>query len=458
MKIAVLNGSPKGVAVSTTMQYVHFIQKNFPNHQLKIINISQPIRKIEKNEPMFQKIIDDIKSSDAVLWAFPVYYMLVPGNYKRFIELIWERKVEDAFRDKPAAILATSIKYMDHSAYYYMQAICEDLGMKFMGQFTPAMYDLEKEKGRKKTITFASNFFEDLDRDIYTQKNYLPVAPRYFNYEPGTVNNKIDPNGKKILVITDHEENQENLKRMIKRFADCFTSDVEVINLRDIETKGSCLGCIKCWYDHTCVYNDQYIEFMHEKVLKSDLLIWAGAIKDRFLSSKWKIFLDRSFCNGHIPWLTGKQVSLIVSGPLSQVPNIREVFEVFIELMEANIGGFVTDEYGESSDIDRSLDSLAGNMVRDAEKNYVRPMTFLGYGSNLVLREMFWGRFRFPFVADWKLHFGKLDDFKFPHDYYKTRFKNNFMMQLSRFPKFRKYVSKNLKNELVKPLKEVVND
>ena len=39
MKIIVLNGSPKG-DISVTMQYVHFTQKKFPQHELKILNIS----------------------------------------------------------------------------------------------------------------------------------------------------------------------------------------------------------------------------------------------------------------------------------------------------------------------------------------------------------------------------------------------------------------------------------
>ena len=56
MKIIVLNGSPKG-SISVTVQYVLFIQKKFPQHELKIINISQEIRKIEKDEKAFQGII-----------------------------------------------------------------------------------------------------------------------------------------------------------------------------------------------------------------------------------------------------------------------------------------------------------------------------------------------------------------------------------------------------------------
>lgn len=47
MKITVLNGSPKG-ELSVTMQYIKFIQKKFPEHELKIINISNKIKKIKR--------------------------------------------------------------------------------------------------------------------------------------------------------------------------------------------------------------------------------------------------------------------------------------------------------------------------------------------------------------------------------------------------------------------------
>ncbi len=76
MNIIVLNGSPKGEQ-SVTMQYVHFIQKMFPQHKLKIVNVVQQINTLEKDERAFQKLIDEVKCSDGVLWAFPLYTFLV---------------------------------------------------------------------------------------------------------------------------------------------------------------------------------------------------------------------------------------------------------------------------------------------------------------------------------------------------------------------------------------------
>ena len=115
MKITVLNGSPKGIT-SVTMQYVQYIQKMFPQHELDIVHIAQRIKKIERDEQAFQEIIEKVRSSDGILWAFPLYILHVHGNYKRFIEMLWERDAISAFEGKHAATLSTSIHFFDHTA------------------------------------------------------------------------------------------------------------------------------------------------------------------------------------------------------------------------------------------------------------------------------------------------------------------------------------------------------
>ena len=94
MKIAVLNGSPKG-EVSVTVQYVRYIQKRYPEHELKIINVAHEIHGIERDQAKWQAVVEEVRSSDGVLWATPVYYFLVPSQFKRLIELIGERQAEE---------------------------------------------------------------------------------------------------------------------------------------------------------------------------------------------------------------------------------------------------------------------------------------------------------------------------------------------------------------------------
>lgn len=90
MKVTVLNGSPKGDQ-SVTMQYILYIQKKFPMHEFKILNVAQQINRLENNEEKLREVIEEINTSDAIIWGTPVYVMLVPSQLKQFIELIWKK-------------------------------------------------------------------------------------------------------------------------------------------------------------------------------------------------------------------------------------------------------------------------------------------------------------------------------------------------------------------------------
>jgi len=456
MKITVLNGSPKGIT-SVTMQYVHYISKEFPQHELKILNISQRIRKIEKDAQAFKDILDEITSSDGILWASPVYYLLVPANYKRFIELISEKGVEDVFHNKYTAFLTTSIHFFDHTAHNYMNAVCDDLNMRYIGSFSADMNDLHKPKERERLLLFAENFFDTIGNNAPISKSYLPLTWRNFKYTYGEAKSKTDVGNKKILIVTDKENHQTNLGSMIERFKASFSTEIETINLRDLYIKGSCLGCIHCGYDNQCVYEgkDDYIDFYNTKVKAADILVWAGKIKDRYLSARWKTFFDRSFFNGHSPSLIGKQIGFIISGPLSQIPNLRQALEAYVEIQDANPAGFITDEYGDSTEIDGLLQNFGKCLVQFANNGYVRPHTFLGVGGKKLFRDDIYGRLRFPFRADY-VAYKKLGVYDFPQKKYKTRIRNAIMLLLSKLPTFRKEVNKRMKKEMIKPLQKVL--
>lgn len=255
MRIVVLNGSPKG-DISVTMQYVHFLQKKFPQHELKIVNISQKIKVIEKDKNVFQQIVDEVKSSEGVLWAFPLYFLLVHSHYKRFIELISERGVESVFKNKYTATLSTSIHFYDHTAHNYINAVCDDLDMKYLGSFSADMYDLLQEKERERLTLFGNHFFAAIEGTIPTTKNFRQVTHSKFEYGYHGIESKVDVGGKRVVVLTDADDDQTNLGRMVERFSGAFSSGIEVINLNEADIKGGCLGCIQCGYDGTCSYGD----------------------------------------------------------------------------------------------------------------------------------------------------------------------------------------------------------
>lgn len=458
MKIIVLNGSPKG-DISITMQYINYIQKKFKQHELKIINISYRINEIEKDAKVFNEIINEVKCSHGVIWAFPLFVCHVPSQYKRFIELIFERKVEAAFKNKYAGILSTSIHFYDHTAVNYINSICDDLDMGYIDNFSPHKNDLEKEDMRKALIKFSQNYFDTIKDKRVTSKNYNPILYSPIEYIPEIDVKQIDVSGKKVVVVTDSLENS-NLKNMIEKFRSLFSQSIELINLQDIYMKGGCLGCIKCGYNYECTYTgkDGFIDFYNSKIKTADIIIFAGDIKDRYLSSTWKRYFDRSLFNTHTPSLLGKQIGFIIAGALRQVPNLRQILEAYAQVQMSNLVGFVTDEYNTSKAIDEQLYALAHNLTNFSVKNYSKPFNFLGIASWKIFRDAIWGELRFPFIADYNAY-KALKLYDFPQRNYKSRIKNRILMLLVKLPFIRKEIYTNkIKHEMIKALKKIVED
>jgi multimeric flavodoxin WrbA len=319
------------------------------------------------------------------------------------------------------------------------------------------MYDLLKEKERGRLIHFAENFFQSIETKIPTLKTFPPLTLRKFDYFPGDTEDKIKSD-KKVILLTDGSDHQANLGRMIERFKNSFSNGIEVINLHDLDIKGGCLGCLQCGYDHTCTYTgkDEFIEFYKNRLRTADVLVFAGAIQDRYLSSRWKLFFDRSFFNTHTPSLIGKQIGFIISGPLSQIPNLRQILEAYVEFQQANLVDFVTDEYGDSPQIDATLQSFAKRLASFSEKDYVKPRTFLGVGGMKIFRDDVWGKLRFPFQADHRFYENH-HVYDFPQRDYKARMMASVLMFLTKIPRIRKEIyQKKMREEMIKPLQKVV--
>jgi multimeric flavodoxin WrbA len=462
MNIAVLNGSPKGEQ-SVTLQYARYAAKKFPGHSFRFFPIAQNIRKLEKDEAAFEEVMKAVKEADAVLWAFPLYFLLVSSQYKRFIELIFEKDQLAAFQGKYTASLSTSIHFFDHSAHNYIHAICDDLQMKYVGAYSAGMYDLMKKEERKRWLAFAENFLDAAARQIPVARVYPPLPPQTFTYQPASSKAGADTSPKRILVMKDGQGKTGNIDAMVQSFVGNFPSNsrgnIEVVNLSDIDIKGGCLGCCKCGLDNVCDYEgkDGFIDFFNEKVKKADVVVFAGAIHDRYLSSRWKMYFDRSFFNTHMPTLGEKQIAFLISGPLGQISNLRQILEAYAGSQEANLAGIVTDESADSPAIDSLLRELAGTLIKLALKQYRQPITFLAVGGRKIFRDEVYGMLRFVFQSDhryYKSH--KLYDF--PQKNFKVRRMNWLMMFLTKLPPFRKKFLKIMKDEMVKPVKYIAEN
>lgn len=453
MKIIVLNGSPKG-DVSVTMQYVAYMRKKFPEHTYQTINIAQTIRKIENDPAAWNAILESIRSADLVLWAFPLYYLLVPSQFKRFIELIFERKAQDAFAGKYAASISTSIHFFDQTAHAYIHAVSDDLGMKYLGSYSAAMRDLLEVKEQKRLETFASLLISGVQEHIPVQRENAPLAWPALVYSPGSDRRPVDTKTKKIVILTDADDSSPNLAAMTDRLLKNFSGSAELVNLHDVDIKGGCLGCCQCGYDNTCVYSDGYADFFKNKLVPADIIIMAGPVHDRYLSSTWKQFFDRSFFKGHTPGLEGKQIGFVIAGPLHQIPGLGEALMAWTDNGGCN-AHVVTDEVSDSRELDALIDAMAQRLVESAERNYISPRTFYAVGGHKIFRDNIYGGMRFVFQADYQYYCAH-GMFDFPQADLKTRLVNALFVPLTRIPGFRKNVFGKMKHHMIEPFAKVL--
>jgi multimeric flavodoxin WrbA len=401
MKIVVLNGSPKG-DVSVTRQYVLYLEKAFPQHRFVVLHVAQQSRKLEADAAAFDAVIDEVRSADGVIWAFPLYILLVSSQYKRFIELIAERRAGAAFYDTHAVTLSTSINYHDWNAHVYMRSVCEDLGMRFVGIYSARMNDILKQEERRRLHLFAEDFFASIASRMQHPRisAVLPLAaPGAYRAVSPVL--PAETRGRKIVILTDVRDGQESLREMAARLATAWGDQARVVNLYDFDIKGGCQGCLRCGAAYRCAYTgkDGFIDFYNSVLVPADIIVFAGTVASRQLSWKWREFFDRSFFNTHTPSLVGKQFAFLVSGPLSLLPELREIYEAWAELQHSNLVAFVSDEAADSRILDAALDQLAQRLVRCSEAAYIRPMTFLGVAGMKIFRDDIWSELRVVFRA-----------------------------------------------------------
>lgn len=463
MKLICLNGSPKGND-SVTLQYVLYIQKKFPQHEFIFHNVAQKINVLEKKKENFQAIIDEISEADGVIWIFPLYALLLPSQMKRFIELIFEgdSSVRDVFKGKYAIAISTSIHFFDTTCHNYIHAVSDDLGMKFVGKYSADTWEILNRKNRPNFLAFAESCFAKIQENMPYLRQYPPLIPNTLKIQPkfNQTRERIDQKDKKIIVITDTYDENSNIYQMIIRFKDKFKLPIQIFSHDEIGLKFPCLGCMKCSYDNTCVYSqkDGFNDFWRERLEPTDIIIFAGKMVDRYLSSSWKKFFDRGYFMNHTPTLSNKQIGFLIEGPLTNNPNLHQILQGFCEFQQANCAGFMTDEWDSIELFDHAMHYFAQTIIWNSDHNFIQPLSFLGVSTMKLFRDDVYGRLRFVCQADHRNYKANGYYESFPQNDKFSRKMNRKMMFLSRFQKGRKKIYDGLVKGLVNPFKRLVAD
>lgn len=366
MKVLVLNGSPAGKN-SITLQTVHFISKFYEHTEFNILHVGQQIRKFEKD---FAPAAEALLEADLILFCYPVYTFLVPAQLHRFIELIREHGIDLA--GKYATQLTTSKHFYDMTAHRFIEENCDDLGMKYIRGLSADMEDLLTKKGQKDALDFFRYVCWNMKHGFCKPKSGQPENSRTGNA--------------KIAIVADLPETDEGfrLRRLIDQFVSKNDASCDIVNIAEFPFKGGCLGCFHCAADGTCVYKDGFDTFLRDRIQGADAIVYAYSIRDHSMGSRFKMFDDRQFCNGHRTVTMGKPVGYLVNGPLSKEENLRTLMEA-----RAQVGGnFLAGIACNEKDPDEQIARLAATMTFALTTGYNPPKNFYGVGGLKIFRDL----------------------------------------------------------------------
>ncbi|MBR2472584.1 MAG: NAD(P)H-dependent oxidoreductase [Clostridia bacterium] len=375
MNILVINGSPKG-KYSITLQTINYLERRFPDHNFNILNAGQSIRSIERN---FTKSRDMLIEADAILFSYPVYTFIAPSQLHRFIELLKADGVD--ISGKFATQITTSKHFYDITAHKYIEDNCHDLKLRYVKGLSADMDDLLKEEGREVAEKFFAHFIWCCENGIFEK---APARTSAYSQVKATDRAATEKAKKDIVIITDNTDNSSNLAAMISRFRKACPYETRVVNIAEYPFQGGCLGCFNCAVSAKCVYKDNFDEFLRNNIQKADSIVYAFAVSDHSMGSRFKMYDDRNFCNGHRTVTVGMPVGYLVSGELSAEENLRNIIEARAEVGHNFLAGVATDEHNP----DGEIDALALQLDYALKNKYVPSQNFWGIGGMKIFRDL----------------------------------------------------------------------
>ena len=445
MKIAVINGSPKG-KYSITLQTVLYLEKKYPQHTFEILHAGQKIKALEKDFSAAKALLE---TSDAVLFSYPVYTFLAPSQLHRFIELIKASGVD--LCGKFATQISTSKHFYDITAHKYIEENALDMGMKYIRGLSADMEDLLSTKGQQEAEKFFDRFLWSAEQNIFT-KAPVPSVP-FTPVEPSPIDLEIGEKrtDKDIIILTNHQDPGSNLAKMIARFKAVFPFATREVNISEYPLSGGCLGCFRCAVSEKCVYKDGFDTFLRENIQKADAIVYAFTVSDHSMGSRFKMYDDRNFCNGHRTVTVGMPVGYLVSGNYSDEQNLKTVIEARSETGGNFLSGVATDECNP----DLAIEELAKSLTFALETHHTAPQNFWGVGGMKIFRDLIY-QMRGMMRADHKFY-KKQGIYDFPQ---KKKIKSLFMYFVGFLLSNEKILSKmgNKMNEaMVAPYEKVLS-
>ncbi|WFD11500.1 NAD(P)H-dependent oxidoreductase [Tepidibacter hydrothermalis] len=448
MNIVILNGSPKS-SNSVTVQSMHYLALKNKTCNFEYLNI---IDSVKKGKEEILKIADKVNNSDGIIWSFPVYHMLIPAHMKEFIEKIDEYNLVDKFSNKYCVTYSTSIHYYDHTAHDYMEGICNDFDMKYLGSLSHDMKDLIKEESQKELEFFFNNFIQSIKTNELTSKRFKKTSRYNYNYKNNESEKKIKTT-KRTVIVTDSIKGS-NVDKMIVKYSSMIDGPIKVVNINEANFKNYCIGCCNCSTHNECIYHntDDYRKTLDYILDNSDIIVYACEIKDRYFSSRMKLFFDRSFCYTHIPVFKGRQIAYLVSGPVNELVSLNEIMKAYSS-NETNLVGIVSDECQDNNILNTQIENLVSKSIHYAEQEYIKTPMFLSVCGSKLFSDAIKSNLGTIFLADYNYY--KSNNL-IKNESIKEKLRNIIFRYMMNKKAFQSEVKKNMYKHMISKHKKVL--
>ena len=439
MNILIVNGSPRG-RFSVTLQTCLYLEKRFPGHSFEYLNAGAGIQSFERD---MAPAAAAFSRAELVIFAYPVYTFLVPSQLHRFLELMKERHLD--VRGLCATQLTTSKHFFDVTAHRFVEENCRDMGMRVIRGLSADMEDLLTEKGQQEAerfLEYAVFCAENGIVDTETAQAAEEPAPVYeCALEPVKKQEGFD-----TVIIGDLREGDESLRAMIKDFDAVYPYRTRFVNLADFPFKGGCLGCLNCAISGQCVYKDGFEKLLQDTVQKADAVIYAFRLQDHSMGSRFKMYDDRQFCNGHRTLAEGKPFGYLCLGDVKNEHNLLTVLEARCSVEHSFLAGVASDTDG--------IRALSARTAWALEHGYTPPRTFYGVGGMKIFRDLVW-LMRGMMKADHKFYkeHGLYD---FPQKRWPRMLGMNFLGAMLRSRRLRRLIGDRMNEGMLAPYKKVV--
>ena len=442
MNVLILNGSPKG-KYSISLQTALYLEKLYSEHSFEIFHVGQRIKALEKD---FSPALKAMEKADVLVFVYPVYTFIAPSQLQRFIELMKEHNAPVA--RKFVTQITTSKHFYDVTAHRYIEDNCHDMQMKFVRGLSADMDDLLTEKGQKEAKSFWKHFCWCVEKDYYEPNRNPEIS---YTPAPVTVPTSIKERTKgNIVIVTDCKPEDTQLSNMIARFQAVLPLKTRIVNIWEYPLKGGCLGCFNCATDGVCIYKDGFDQFLRNEIQTAQAIIYAFTIKDHSMGSRFKMYDDRNFCNGHRTVTVGMPFGYLISGNYSAETNLQMILEARAQVGGNILAGIATDE----ENPDQQINQLASSLLYALKNKNTQPQNFYGVGGMKIFRDLIY-QMQGMMKADHKFYkaHGQYD---FPQKQKGLILKMYLVGALLSSPKIKSKMGNNMNEGMIAPYKKLL--